>query len=452
MIIENKEELSITKLRKQALDIIETGINRVLPSNLMKLALEYDSAHKALMVNGKTYNFSEGRLFVIGGGKAAGLMAETLEEMIGPENISAGVVICKKSDYQTEKIKVIKTSHPIPDEKGIEGVKEMLALKDNYSINENDLVICLISGGGSALMPCPVYEITLEDKQKITNLLLGCGASIHEINAVRKHLSKIKGGRLGLFYSPTKIVSLMLSDVVGNDLDVIASGPTYPDSSTFSDAFDVLKKYDLLSKAPESVIAFLEKGCQGKTEETPKTLDNCDNYIIGDNRMALEAMRIKSEEMGFKPYIITSEQTGDPVVAAELRAKEILEGKYEDYDVILIGGETTPKLPENAGKGGRNQHYAVASILAMEKYLNKWVMANAATDGMDFLPGIAGAIIDNNSLNWIKDKKVNVQLYLDNYDSNTLLEEIGKSLIETGHTDTNVGDVTIYILDSVISE
>ena len=446
MIIKNKFELSITELRKQALDIIEAGIARVLPPALLKSAVRYDSAHRILTVKDDTYDLSKGRIFVIGGGKASGLMAETLEDIIAPDNIEAGVVTCKSGDYKTSKIKIIQAGHPVPDQRGLQGVKQMLALRERYSINENDLVICLISGGGSALMPCPVDGVNLKDKQTITELLLGCGAEIQAINAVRKHLSKTKGGGLGNFYSPATVVSLILSDVIGNNLDVIASGLTCPDSTTFSDAYEVLERYDLLSEVPEGAIDFLRKGCHGEVEETPKTLANCHNYIIGDNTLALEAMAEKASEMGFTPYIVTAEQKGDTTVMAQLRAKEILSAKYAGYDVVLIGGETTPKLPGAAGKGGRNQHYAAVSMLAMAGYAGEWVVASIGTDGSDFLPDVAGAMVDNNSLDSARARGIDVKSYLSRYDSNTLLKRIGDSLIVTGNTGTNVGDVILYAL------
>ncbi|MBA7495909.1 D-glycerate 2-kinase [subsurface metagenome] len=446
MIIKNKDTLATTKLRKQALDIIEVGITRVLPPNIMKSAVRYDTAGRILTINGDTYRLSTGRVFVIGGGKASGLMAETLENIIHPENISAGVVNCKSGYYKTSKIKIIPAGHPLPDRRGIEGVKKILALREHYSINENDLVICLISGGGSALMPYPVNEVSLRDKQIITELLLSSGAEIDEINAVRKHLSQIKGGWLGHFYSPATVVSLILSDVIGNNLAAIASGPTFPDPTTFSDAYNVLKRYDLLAKAPKSVTDFLRKGCQGEVAETPKTLNNCHNYIIGDNKLALEAMLQKANEMGLKPYIVTAEQKGDTTAVAHSRAREILSSRYAGYDAILIGGETTPKLPVTAGRGGRNQHYAAVSMLAMKQYAGQWVVASVGTDGSDFLPDVAGAIVDNNSLDIAKAKGIDVQSYLERYDSNTLLDKIGGSLVITGDTGTNVGDVIIYLL------
>ena len=446
MIIKNRETLATTELRKKALDIVEAGIARVLPPSIMRAAVKYDAVNRILTVNGNTHRLSTGRVFVIGGGKASGLMVEALEDIIDPANISVGMVNCKSEHYKTSKTKIILAGHPIPDERGINGVKEMLALKERYYINESDLVICLISGGGSALMPCPIDGISLRDKQSITELLLSSGAEIDEINAIRKHLSKIKGGWLGHFYSPATVISLILSDVIGNNLAVIASGPTFPDSSTFLDAYNVLKKYDLLARVPESVIDFLRKGCRGEVAETPKTLDNCYNYIIGDNKLALEAMLEKANEVGFTPYIVTAEQKGDTTTVACSKAKEILSLRYSGYDAILIGAETTPRLPAIAGKGGRNQHYAAMSILAMKQYPGEWVVASVGTDGSDFLPDVAGAIVDNDSLDDAKAKGIDVKSYLNRYDSNTLLDKIGGSLVITGDTGTNVGDVILYLL------
>lgn len=445
-LIKNISELAITPLRTLALGIIEAGICRVLPSSVMKNAVKFNPTNRILSINNEGFDVSKGRLFVIGGGKASGLMAQTLEDIIDPHNITAGFVNCKDDHYRTTKIGITPASHPTPDLRGVHGVSQMLALKEQYSINENDLVICLISGGGSALMPCPVDEISLEDKQEMTGLLVEKGPTIQEINAVRKHLSKMKGGRLGKFFSPTRVVSLIISDVIGNDLDTIASGPTVPDSTTFRDALAVLKNYDLLSIAPRRIVDYLEKGCAGQREETPKKLDNCRNFIIGDIRLALEAMAAKAKELGLNPFIVTDSQKGDPTEMAKLRANEILDGKYKDYDVLLIGGETTPKLPDIHGKGGRNQHYSAVSMTALRDYPGEWVMASIGTDGSDYIDGIAGAIVDKNSLSVADSKGIAIQPYLDRYDSFTLFEKIGNCLVKTGNTGTNVGDAAVYFL------
>ncbi|MBR9706766.1 DUF4147 domain-containing protein [Candidatus Pacearchaeota archaeon] len=446
MIIKNIDELNKTELRGKTLEIIEAGIQRVLPSTIMLKSIKFDKDKKILSIEDKEYDLSKGRVFVIGGGKASGLMAETLEKITGPEIIVKGIVNCKSTDYKTDKTEILLASHPTPCEKGVAGIKRMLGLKAEYSIDENDVVLCLISGGGSALMPCPADGITLEDKQNITKLLLNSGAEIHEINSVRKHLSKIKGGQLGRYFSPAKVVSLILSDVIGNDLDVIASGPSVPDSSTFEDAYGILKKYDLVEKAPENVTSLIKKGLAGEIDDTPKKLDNCENFIIGDNKLALDAMADKAKELGFNPIIITSEQKGEPTEVAKQRADEILNNKYSGHDLILIGGETTPKLPENSGKGGRNQHYAAVSMTLFKDCPKDWVIASVGTDGSDFLEDVAGAIVDKDSLKTAEEKELKVKDYLERYDSFNLLEKIGNSLILTGNTGTNVCDVIVYVI------
>jgi len=446
MLIKNKPNLITTNLRKQTLDIVEAGINQVLPVNIIKSAVKYDAKQKKLIISGKSHNLPKGRLFIIGGGKAAGQMAETLEKVIGPKNITAGVVMCNSTNYKTKKINIIEASHPVPDQRSIKGVKQMLALKNEYNIDKEDLIICLISGGGSALMTHPVKGINLSDLQKTTKLLLTCGAEIHEINAIRKHLSTIKGGQLGQYFLPTKIISLIISDVIGNDLHTIASGPTSPDPSSFFEAYIIFEKYGLLDHAPKNVLDYLQKGCEGLIEETTKVLPNCSNYIIGDNQLALNAMAKKAKNLGLKPYIATSKQKGDPVKISKTRAREIMQSKYKNYNVILIGGETTLKLPKFTGQGGRNQHYALATILAMQNYKKEWAMASLSTDGNDFLSDTAGAIVDNNSMNAIKKQAIDPSLYLNKYDSHTFFTKIGNSLITTGATGTNVGDVMVYVL------
>ncbi len=447
MIINNRQTIATTEMRGQALDIIEAAIARVLPAAIMGSAVSFNRKTRVLTVEGHSYDALQGRIFIIGGGKASGLMAVEIERIIGPDNIAAGIVTCKSDTARdrTGHIKIIPAGHPVPDQRGVNAVREMLYLKEIYSIEENDLLVCLISGGGSALMPCPAEGITLEDKQHLTGLLLSSGAEITEINTVRKHLSATKGGRLGEFYAPAAVVSLILSDVIGNDLSVIASGPTYPDSSTFSDAYRVLEKYGVLPQTPDAVKDILRRGAKGLEEETPKTLENCHNYIIGDNKLALEAMAQKAAELGFNPHIITSEEKGDTATAARLRTGEIMSGKYAEYDALIIGGETTPSLPAGSGRGGRNQHYAAVSMQGLAGYSGDWTVASVGTDGSDFLPDVAGAIVDGSSLDTAGKKNLNVKSSIDRFDSNTLLAGIGNCLIETGDTGTNVGDVVIYL-------
>ena len=405
MIIKNRRELATSRLRGKALDIIEAGIERVLPGAVMQTAVSFDPVTKTFSVNKNSQKVT-GRIFVIGGGKASGLMAQTLEKIIGPENIEAGIVIDKAApeEFKLKKIRVMQAGHPLPDERGIKATRAMLDLMHKYAIGKDDLVICLISGGGSALMPCPADGLSLGDKQKVTGLLLSCGADIHEINTVRKHLSGIKGGRLAQYYYPATVLSLILSDVVGNDMSIIASGPTYPDSTSYADARQVLEKYNLLNKVPGNILAVLERGCQEKFGETPKLLENVRNYIIGDNRLALEAMAEKASSSGFRPFIVTAEQTGDTATAARQRAQEILNVIYKPHDAIIIGGETTPVLPDNHGTGGRNQHYAALTMFLLNNYPGEWLSASVATDGSDYMSDVAGAIVDGSSLDNLKKK------------------------------------------------
>jgi len=447
MIIKNRTELATTEPRNKVLQIIEVGIKRVLPPNMMRAAVSYDAPRHTITIQDDSFSLSEtNRIFVIGGGKASGLMAQSLEDIIGIENITTGVVNFKGGRAKTRKIKVIVAGHPAPDQRGVDGVSQMLALKERHSIDANDIVICLLSGGGSALMPYPADGVSLKDKQRITELLISSGAKIDEINMVRKHLSRVKGGQLGAFYYPAKVISLILSDVIGNDLATIASGPTTPDPSTFADAYNVLKQYNLLAKAPKRVKEFIERGQRGEAPETPKTLSNCYNYIIGDNKLALEAMAAKAKELGFNPHIVTSQQTGDTAKVAYSRAEKILKHKYTGHNVLLIGGETAIRLPPNAGMGGRNQHYAAVSLLAMTDCPGQWVVASIGTDGSDYLPYVAGAIIDQGSIDVARAKKLDIESYVQKCDSNALLKSIGNSLIVTGDTGTNVGDVIVYLV------
>ncbi|MCX5993032.1 MAG: DUF4147 domain-containing protein, partial [Chloroflexi bacterium] len=432
MIIKNREELITPGQRARAVELIEAGISRVLPSNLMRTSVKYSHSQKRLSVNGHKYDLSKGRVFVVGGGKASGSMAIELEKIIGPESITAGIVNCKSTEHGTEKIKVVQAGHPVPDAAGVEGVKEMLSMKARYGIGKGDLVINLISGGGSALLPCPVKDVTLEDKQVITRMLLGCGADIKEINSVRKHLSLIKGGGLAGFFAPARVISLIISDVVGDDLNVIASGPAVPDPTTYRDALGVLQKYNLLDRAPQAAIDFLRRGCAGLEAETLKKLRNCTNHVIGNNRMALEAMAVKAGDLGIKPCIITPEMSGGASEYAYAMAAKVKEGRYKGFGVLLIGGETTPTLPEHAGKGGRNQHYAAVSMLAMQGYTPPWLVASAGTDGSDYLPDVAGAMVDDRSLAAAGAAGLDAADYIERFDSNTLFTGMGRSLIITG--------------------
>ena len=445
-IIKNKKEICFDKERGKALRIIEAGISSVLPFHVVKSLVKYDKKNGVLTIKKDRYRILGKRVFIIGAGKASCNMAKVMENVLGDRTITKGVVICKKADFKMKKVKLIEAGHPIPNAKSIYGANEILSLKSNCSLNENDIVISLISGGGSSLMATPPKGISLKDIKIVNDLLIKSGANIREINCVRKHLSRVKGGHLAKHYWPVKIISLIISDVAKNRTNVIASGPTSPDSSTFSDAYNILDKYNLSEKIPCSVIKFLKRGIMGKESETPKQLTNCKNYIIADNRLALNNMAKQGINLGFKPFIITNCQKGDPEKIARKIASKIINGYYKKYNLLLMGGEMTPSLPKNSGKGGRNQHFVAAFMFEMMKYNGDWLVASFATDGSDFINKVGGAIADSHSLAQVKKKSIDVKCYLKKFNSYNLFKKIGGSLLLSKDTGTNVGDVTLFIL------
>jgi hydroxypyruvate reductase/glycerate 2-kinase len=447
MIIKNKKELSTSQQRAQLLELIETGLEAVKPKNIFKLVIQYNPKNDSLKIFKDKYDLKNSRIFIIGGGKAAGAMAEAIEHIITPEKITAGIVNCNCINYKTEKIQINHASHPIPDQEGLNGVQQMLKLKESYSINRDDLVICLISGGGSAIMPCPVDGVTLEDIVNITDLLIHSGAEIAEINRVRSHISKIKGGRLASYFSPARIISLIISDVVDNDLAAIASGPTHFDTSAYAEAYGILERYDLISNAPENVLEHLKNNLQTQSTTNNKTTKNVNNYIIADNKLVVDKIVHEAKQLGLRPKIITHSQKGDTTEVANSHAQDIIAGKYQDYDLLLIAGETTLQLCTSHGAGGRNQHYIATTLFALGTYHGKWLVASIASDGADFMADVAGAMADNESWKKAVLDNLNVQYYLERFDSFTLLKKLGNSLIITEVTDTNVGDIIVYHLE-----
>ncbi len=445
-MIKNKAQLATTETKKQALEILEAGINSVLPDKIIKDFVQFDTKNKTLKIQEEEFIVKD-RIFVIGAGKATGKMAESLEQVLGKENITAGIINCPNTNYKLEKIKVNKASHPIPNENSLNGTKEMMELKSKYKINPNDLIICLLSGGASSLMVNPVKNVSLEDKQKLNKVLISSGADIKEINIIRKKVSQIKGGKLGLYFSPIPVITLILSDVIGDDLETIASGPTVPDTSTDKQAYSILEKYKLMNQIPPSIVTLFEKNITLEELE-PEKLENCHNFLIGNSKIALSAIQNKAKEFKLEPILLTAQMQGSPEEAANLYASEIKKGKFKDYNCLILGGETTPKLPTDHGNGGRNQHYVLASLQAFieQEYEGEFTIASCSTDGSDFMKEIAGAIADQETSKKAEEKKLDLKSYLKKFDSNSFFKQINNSLIETGLTGTNVGDIVVYIL------
>ncbi len=392
------------------------------------------------------------RLLVIGFGKASPAMALSMEESLG-DLFDSGAVITKyghASHGKLKKIRLFEADHPIPDENGVEATKRILDLVSGA--DEKTLVVTLVSGGGSALFVSPFPPVSLAEKQMTTDLLLRAGADIGELNTVRKHLSRVKGGRLAEMIFPAANISFILSDVIGDSLDIIASGPTTPDPTTFSDAQSVLAKYGLVKKVPESVQELLGKGATGMAPETPKpglpVFANVSNVIIGSNLLALEAAKKKAEDLGFRGEIISAEISGEAREAAAWLARKALAAKRslepETSICLVSGGETTVTV-RGKGKGGRNMELALAFAMEIEGE-SGITFLSAGTDGTDGPTDAAGAVVDGKTVEAARVLGADPQHFLDKNDSYNFFKTTGDLLV-TGPTGTNVMDIQIVLIE-----
>lgn len=442
---------NIKKMRKHARQIFEAGLQAVNP---MRAIVRHVTLNEnVLRIGGRQFNLKDyDRILVVGAGKACAPMAKAMEDLLG-NRISDGVIVVKDEHaLPLKKIKICEASHPVPDERGVAGTEEILALVEKAA--EHDLVICLISGGGSALLIAPVKGISLADKQHTTKLLLTCGATIHEFNAVRKHLSRAKGGRLAQKAYPATVTSLILSDVVGDDLDVIASGPTVPDSSTFNDAEQILKGYGIWDQLPPSVCHHIEKGTAGQTSDTPKPRDKifkkCSQVLVGTNLQALHAASQEAKKLGYQPLILSSKVEGEAREVAKFYtaiAKEVL-GSHNPLKppvCVLTGGETTVTI-SGEGRGGRNQEFALAAALAIDGVKNV-VVLSGGTDGTDGPTDAAGAMADGATVARARENDLEPKDFLRRNDSYTFFHKLD-DLIKTGPTRTNVMDIYMLLIGS----
>jgi len=390
------------------------------------------------------------RIFLVGAGKAAAPMARAVEDLL-EGRIHKGIINVKYGFAETLRYtEVIEAGHPLPDHKGLEGTRRILDLLK--SAGEGDLVIALISGGGSALLPLPAGTITLEEKHALTGKLLECGARIDEINALRKHISLSKGGQMARAAFPATTVTLMLSDVVGDKMDVIASGPFVPDESTFEEAWAILEKY-ALRDIPESIRTHLRKGREGGIPETPKPGDEVFSrvhaYIVGSNLLALQGAREKAEAMGYKTLILSSMVEGETKEVARVHtaiAKEILSSgqPLQAPACVISGGETTVTI-RGKGLGGRNQEFCLAAALELMELPARVVVLSGGTDGNDGPTPAAGAVVDPGTVQRGVQAGMIAAECLRNNDSFRFFEKTGDLLI-TGPTKTNVMDVRLVLV------
>ncbi|CCO22976.1 Glycerate kinase [Maridesulfovibrio hydrothermalis AM13 = DSM 14728] len=402
------------------------------------------------------------RIVVIGAGKATAKLARAVEDILG-DRIESGLISVKYGHTEKlERIKTIEAAHPVPDENGVRAAKEVEELA--CSATDRTLVINLISGGGSALLPSPMcaevdgekIAITLEDKQSVTKALLSCGADISEINCIRKHLSNLKGGRLLRCLRPARSLNLILSDVVGDNLDTIASGMTSFDRSTYCDAVSIIDHYKIRDKVPAHVIKALELGSKGRLVETLKKDEfqnaRAENILIGTNRIALLGARDKAQELGYNVRMLTSRLQGEAANAADMlwavaqdeREWELIEKKPA---CIIVGGETVVTIKGN-GKGGRNQEMALQFLmrLGQDEQEGKGIhFLAASTDGNDGPTDAAGGFADSEILKKSREMGLSIADYLHDNDSYHFLEKVG-ALHKTGPTNTNVCDVQMLIV------
>lgn len=436
-------------LRQDALSIFHRGVQAADPIAVVRNVVKLEGNN--LEILGRVYNLSRlQRVYVVGAGKAGAKMAQAIEEILG-ERLTSGVVNVKYGHGVPLKVvEIYEAGHPVPDREGLKGTARIMKLLSQTS--ESDLVICLISGGGSALLPSPIVGLTLKDLKRVTRLLLRCGATIHEMNAVRKHLSRVKGGRLAQLAYPSSVVSLILSDVIGDDLGTIASGPMVPDPSCFGDCLQILDKFRLRSKVPLAVRLFLEKGERGELEETPKAdnpiFANTHNVIVGNNHLALEAARDKAQELGYHTMILSSSVQGETLRVARDHAaiaKEILStgNPIPRPACIISGGETTVTVT-GKGLGGRNQEFALAAAIDIEG-LGPVMILSGGTDGSDGPTDAAGALVDGSTITRAQRSRLDAHEFLRRNDSYHFFKTLGDLLI-TGPTYTNVMDLRLVLV------
>jgi hydroxypyruvate reductase len=395
----------------------------------------------------KTRDLSRYRhIYVVGAGKAGASMARGTERVLR-RRITGGLINVKDGHIANLRhIELNECGHPVPDDRGVNGAARIAEIARRAQ--SDDLVVCLISGGASALLPLPADGITLEEKQAVTRLLLACGANIHEINAVRKHISRIKGGQLARLAAPAAVETLMLSDVIGDDLDVIGSGPTAPDNSTYGGALEILDNYAIRDRIPAAVRERLLRGASGEIEETPKQGDpifhRVRNTIIGSNRLALDAAARRARNLGYRTAVLSSEIEGETRDVARMHAaiaREVARSgqPFKRPVCIITGGETTVTIKGN-GLGGRNQEFVLAAAIDVAG-MSDIVILSAGTDGTDGPTDAAGAIADGATLG----RNPEARRYLDANDSYRYFESLG-DLIKTGPTNTNVMDVRLMLV------
>lgn len=440
--------MSVERLRQDAHTLFQAGLVAVDPMEAIKRHVSLEGS--LLQVGDRQYDLDGfDRVFVVGAGTAGASMSKAIEELL-PGRINTGIVVVKHDHLlPTRTIELVEAGHPLPDEDGTVGARRITELV--RTATGEDLVICLLSGGGSALLPAPVPGITLAQKQEITELLLASGATINQINTIRKHISTIKGGQLARSVSPATLITLILSDVIGDPLDVIASGPTVPDSDSFGDCWHILDTFRLKEKIAEPILSRFRRGMKGRLPETPKpgdpAFEKTQNIVIASNALALQAAAKKARQLQYNTMVLSTFIEGETREVAKVHAailKEILKSgsPLPRPACVLSGGETTVTI-QGDGLGGRNQEFVLAAAIEIAG-MDNVVCFSAGTDGTDGPTDAAGAIADGATVSRARALSLDPQRALRNNDSYHFFDPLG-DLLRTGPTNTNVMDLRILL-------
>jgi glycerate 2-kinase len=414
--------------RSHALAIFRAAVRAADPRRAVLAHVKLSGP--ALVVGDRRYRLADfDRIRLIGAGKASARMAQALERLLGTRISDGWVNVPDGNTLRPRRVVLHQAGHPIPDQRGVEGARRIARMARDSG--RRDLLICVISGGASALLPLPAPGVTLARKKEITRRLLASGASIHEINTVRKHMSAIKGGHLAALAYPATVIALILSDVIGDDLSAIGSGPTAPDSTTCAVAASVLRRYGI----PSPQLAETPKRAAGAVQ----------NLIVGSNRRSIDTAARKARELGYRPIVLSTTIDGETRDIARMHAALVREAIARGHSrtCFLSGGETTVTI-RGKGLGGRNQEFVLAAAIALGPTSGVTIFS-AGTDGIDGPADAAGAVADSSTLLRACALKLDPRSFLDNNDSYHFFERAG-GLVKTGPTGTNVMDVRILLI------
>ena len=440
-------QTSNTKIKGILKALLQSSLKAADPGHAMEQLIRRKGHH--LSVNGRQYDLSQyQRVVCAGAGKASAHMAQTLERILG-RYLEGGIVIVKDGyGAQTPHVQIVEANHPLPDARGVRATKQILKLV--RSLTTKDLLIVLLSGGASSLLCAPAPGLTLTDKRRTTNLLMRSGADIHELNIVRKHLSAIKGGQLAQVTS-AKILTVIMSDVMGDDLATIGSGPTVPDPTTFQEAKTILEQYEIWDHVPVNVRKHLEQGIKGPVPETWKSQGRLSSryqsITLANNQTAIAGITKKAKQLGLRPHLLDSPLQGEAkdlgtILGAMAKDMREFGNPVRPPACLIAGGEPTVTVT-GKGKGGRVQECVLAAAQELSGLTNV-VVAGFGTDGTDGPTDVAGAMVDGKTVERAKKKQISIQTMLERHDSHTFINQVGGHII-TGPTHTNVNDIYLII-------